>query len=387
MRPVERDPLSLFADAAGSMPTPELSSAELDRWVHVAVVASRGRRAKRARTFALVAIAASVSLILGVGGAMFASRDSEPVMASQDAPRPNELEFPTGDRIVRLGEGNLVVEHATEGMRRFSVSSGHALFDVAPLREGESFEVSTPHLRIAVVGTVFAVEVDPERTKVQVFDGVVRVTVSGRAPIELGRGESFESLSMGRLEWQSPLYFEGWDAARRHEAGRLLASASASASPRHPTLDEARGWLTEGEFTRARVAAESACARLPRDANWRLLLADSLRAERRLEESVRAYEHAVTLLPPSRATSAGYAAAHIRLQDLDDAEGAIAALENSGAPRSGSPIEERANALLIRAHLAAGNRDEAMRQAHRYLARYPSGASWDWVERLVREYP
>ena len=413
IRPVDdegRDPLALLAAAAGDAPAPAGDPLVLDEMVRVALVASAARRSRRTRVQTTLAMAAAAVLALGTGAWLGASWATQPSSspATPEAPAMEiaRMVLPTGDRIVRLGHGDLAIERLDPEERRLEVGSGHVLFDVAPLGPRERFEVRTPHLVASVVGTVFALDVDDSATRVAVFDGVVRVTWSSDGHVELIRGQTFDSRTGTEATgWTSPLRDEGLAAGRRHASRRrarevgeaeVVAEPIATATVAHRTvaaddarteepasLERARTWLAEGEIDLALTAAVAACERAPTHGGWQLLRADALRAQRQWAPSVAAYETAAANLPPSRATSAGYLAAYVRLSELGDAPGALATLERTGALRDGSPIEERATVLRIRALIASGDRDAAEEAGRRYLLRFPAGASRDWVSSLL----
>jgi hypothetical protein len=381
----------------------------LDEMVRVALVASAARRSRRARVQTTLAMAAAAVLALGTGAWLGASWATQPPSspAAPEAPAMEiaRMDLPAGDRIVRLGRGDLAIERL-DRERRLAVGSGHVLFDVAPLGPTERFEVQTPHLVASVVGTVFALDVDDDGTRIAVYDGVVRVTYSDDGGVELTRGQTFDSRTATEATgWTSPLRDEGLAAGRRHASRRrarelaeaeVVAEPTVTATVAHRTnatddgrteepasLERARTWLAEGEVERALAAAVAACERAPTHGGWQLLRADALRAQQQWAESVEAYELAAASLAPSRATSAGYLAAYVRLSELGDAPGALATLERTGALRDGSPIEERATVLRIRALIASGDRDAAEETGRRYLLRFPAGASRGWVSSLL----
>jgi ferric-dicitrate binding protein FerR (iron transport regulator) len=71
------------------------------------------------------------------------------------------------------------------------MDSGAALFDVTP--GGRGLQIRTPHAIASVRGTVYALDVTPERTAVFVAEGRVRVTRrSGRSGVTLRAGQGVE---------------------------------------------------------------------------------------------------------------------------------------------------------------------------------------------------
>lgn len=118
-----------------------------------------------------------------------------------------------------------------------------------------------------------------------------------------------------------------------------------------------------------------------------MLEGDALRALRRHAEAASAYDRAARTSSPSPATQAGYLAARLRLEQLDDAEGALASLDASRADAAHSPVEDAAGALRVRALLALGRAGEARTIARRHLARFPASPSGRWMTRLVDGAP
>ncbi len=88
------------------------------------------------------------------------------------------------------------------------------LVDVPPGRRG-GFQVQTPHAVASVRGTVWAVEVTPERSSVLVQAGAVAVNRPGEAAVRLGPGEGVDVAPGG-----GPLEVKRWGQER---AANLLA--------------------------------------------------------------------------------------------------------------------------------------------------------------------
>ncbi len=420
------DPLSLLADAAGALPVPEAEPDTLDELVRAATVAARGRARRRETTRAWL-LAACALLAVGVGAWLYQRPAVERVpLAPRDAaPGFVTLDLPTGDRVTRAGEGEIGLEAASPDARVFRLGAGEMLFDVAPLGPGQRFEVHTPHISAHVVGTVFAVAVEDAVTRVRVYEGRVEIRRDGEVLTVAEPGMSFRSDGADASRWRPSLEERGWTAARRRagasrveppaqepvataESADLPAPggdrpppsgpaptgptpsarartepASEAPLPPAPDLASARAWLAAGEAARALSAADRVLAAQPREAEWWLLRGDAARTLQRWGDAVQSYERAAELLPPSRATSAGYLAAELRLQRLEDPAGSLQTLARTGAGRPGSPLEERATVLAIRAHLAADDAAAARREARRYLLRFPAGASTDWARSVA----
>lgn len=403
IRPVdsEHDPLSALARAAGEQPVAPTRADEDPVATAILAARSRKRRRQEQRTWAMAAIA----LLAAGAGTWALTRSPEPeapVAESTPATAPEVIVspsesvtvLPSGDRLTRLGEGELELA-ALGDQREVRLARGEMLFEVAPLGEGQSFEVVTPHLRARVIGTVFAVRVDERGSAVEVFEGEVELLRAGSAPVRLRAGERW---APGDGEWTSALAERGRAAAeeraRRPRAASMEAepeatepaTATATNARAEPTLTEVRTWLAEGETERARGAAEAQVRRHPRSGDWRMLLGDAQRLTRD-GDAADTYDVAATLLTESQATQAGYLAAELRL-GRGDANGALRSLQQARATERGSPVAERASALALRALVATGDRERFTRAANEYRLRFPSGSARPWIERqLERSSP
>lgn len=112
--------------------------------------------------------------------------------------------------------------------------------------------------------------------------------------------------------------------------------------------------------------------------------ADALRALRRYDEAVAAYERAAGQLSGGMAAQAGYLAASTRFRQ-GDARGALSTLDGSSAMAPGSPLAERATALRVRLLHRLGRRAEARREAEGYLRDYPNGGMASWMRSLLAD--
>ena len=419
--PDTNDALSELAAAAGEVTPPEVP---LDPMVDAALVVARGRRVRRAQRRVWVAVVATAMLTVGLGGVIYQTTTT-PAAPTAEFHERLHLELPTGDRIVRTGHGELDIRSSSAEDRTLELLGGDALFDVVPLNEDERFIVRTPHLRAVVIGTVFAASVDEHTTRLEVFEGQVRVERRGHTAM-LEAGETYDSLGTHLEHWHSVLAEEGRVAAasRRHianenggsaqpvdhsepaeeaasresrieqtriEQARIEQAGARSLEPSlppasnepAPSLAAARQWLIDGQIVRTRQAAHEGIRQHPRDGRWRTLLADVLRASGDFVEAAAEYDRAAKLLPPSDATHAGYLAAFVRFRNLSDPAGTIRSLRAARATESGSPIEERALVLAARAHLQAGDASSARAAAARYIVRFPAGADHEWMTRLA----
>src|SRR5262249_29170692 len=140
------------------------------------------------------AAAACALLWLGQHGMRRAELSaSRGVQSAGPSPEPLHLRLPAGGAVGAAPGAPFELLTAHRAERKSEVKSGTALFDVEPLREGESFSVVTPHAQVRVRGTVFSVEVDHGRTGVRVYEGMVSVNGAAFATFVLHAGQSYAS--------------------------------------------------------------------------------------------------------------------------------------------------------------------------------------------------
>lgn len=377
------------------------------------------RLPERRRALPAIAFAAAAALALAASVA-WPRHESDSTTS--------RLTLPSGDEIVAAAGARFEVELASEASRRIRMDEGAMLFDVAPLGDTESFEVGTPGVVVRVRGTVFSVQASDDSTVVRVYEGEVEVEHDGTSRM-LRRDEVWASST--RMQSADPeLERIGQEAAQRrdtvHEVAAVAAPVTSAMSPevalpttapepvtaveppvlpqdvlpqdgetaerlarperermaREVDFEGAMRLLASGDYADALTAARAALARGPNGA-WRLLEADALRGLHRLREAAVSYDLAAVSLDGSQRQQAGFKGAQLRFQQLDDARGALAALDMSEAWHEGSPLEERALGLRIRALHRIGRDEEARAQALRYLGEFPNAALADWMRRLV----
>ncbi|UJR86048.1 FecR family protein [Sandaracinus amylolyticus] len=385
---------------------PSRSEADDAALARRAVLAGRARartRAWRRGAIAAMGLVAAAIVIAVVDGE---EKEPAPAIAPHEIV---ELTLPTGDRLATTGDARFEVR-STERARRIHLAHGAAMFDVAPLGAGSSFEVSTPHAIVAVRGTVFVVEVGERATSVRVYEGHVEVRERD-ARVELGAGAHVHvdaaSARSARLEPRAR------DAAARRapiasiatpEPIELVAPAGDEPPPRarrprrvappatpeptpDPTVltrerrDDARARLLRGDPTAALAALPPPAER---DGEWTLLEADALRALGRDAEAAEVYERAARTLPAGLARSAGFLAAELHLRRLHDPTRALAALDASHADAEGTALRERALVLRAEAQLASDRRTDLAETARRYLDAYPDGPRAAWMQLHAR---
>jgi ferric-dicitrate binding protein FerR (iron transport regulator) len=326
------------------------------------------------------ALAAATLLALTPRGA-----PSITTSAGEESAEPARAVLPTGDELIASAGAEYTVESVL-AQRRVSLRRGSVLCDVRPLGEGTGFSLGTPHLQVEVLGTVFSVRVEDERSDVWVYEGRVRVVMNGETRV-LEAGETTAStLEVDPLAAQGRAARDlrgphrdavdpGDARARERSHARPRQARIAPRSTDAPvevraSLEEVRAWLAEG---RADEALREADARLSegQDVDWLVLRADALRALGHAGEAVATLERAVALAPDRRHTI-GYRIASVRWHGLDDARGALEALERHRVTEPGSALAERGLALEIDLDDALGRASDRTRAVDAYLARFPT---------------
>jgi hypothetical protein len=186
---------SLFAAAREQEPPPlsEEAAAQLVRRAQ-----QQGRQRRRARRQRLVSLAVAAAVAgLALGAGLWWWRGAVPGV---EAPGVFRAELPTGDRIVATTGAQVQVVTLTNSLRRVSLREGTALFDVAPLGEGEQFVVVAPDVEVHVAGTVFSIDATQDRTTVRVYEG--RVLLFGREEMLLEPGPAL-ALVEAKAMWDS----------------------------------------------------------------------------------------------------------------------------------------------------------------------------------------
>jgi transmembrane sensor len=257
-----------------------------------------------------------------------------------------------------------------------SLLRGRARFDVTP-RGPRRWTVDCGLATVTVLGTSFATERSPDRVRVEVFHGLVRVAgerVAGGERV-LSDGESIE-VPARAPEAQPP----------RLEPPTELPSARLRPppAPREPWRDLA----ARHDFDRAWEALG------PGGVSSRLSTAsaDDLLALGEVAHRSRHYAEAATLYTRfvrthrthTQAAVVGFTLGRIQLEQLGDARAAaesFAAALALGAPRY---LQEDLHARRVEALARAGDRDGARAAAEVYHQLFPSGRRSVDVRRWVQ---
>lgn len=369
-------------DLARRSVPPALPAATADAMIRKAL--EHGRRKSRARVQLRWAAAAAALLLVGLAiGVRLRTPDAAPL----------RLQLPSGDTLTATAGARFDVRDAHPDARAVEVERGTVLFAVRPLSEGQSFEVRAGENTVRVRGTVFSVTREEGRTSVHVYEGRVEVQ-RGPERTAIDAGQMWEPGHLPRALEAAPLAAEGARAARAvtptrpapappstptttnetpPEPAETTAEPSRVAEPRLATPDRAQveAWVREGRFADALPVA--------RREGWVRVEADALRGLGRLREAADAY---ATLARSDE--HAAFRAARLRFFELDDAEGALDALDRAPRP---SPLGERIDALRLRCLDRLGYAQEARAAAADYLDAYRDGGLRDFAEELLGGTP
>jgi transmembrane sensor len=277
------------------------------------------------------------------------------------SPRSQEraIELADGSRFLPIGEAIVRVHEVGDARVRAELVSGAVDVEIVP-RDGREVVVAAGRVTVRVLGTVFRVAREGDRTRVAVRRGRVEVRWNEEASVLESGGE-------GLYPPEPP-----------SEAG----------AETDPPANETRvvprgGWRAlaeEGEYERAydeigRVGPGA----VRDDVDELLLAADAARLSGHPREALPYLARAERLAgSDSRGASAAFTTGRI-LARLGRAAEAASAFERvlEGEP-SGS-LAESAIVRAVEAHESAGNRARAAILARRYVASFPDGR---WVERM-----
>ncbi|MCR5076622.1 MAG: FecR domain-containing protein [Prevotella sp.] len=187
---------------------PQLDINTQSAWKRVEARLSQPRQATVVRRiYPLLAVAASLLLLLGVG--MFAYRH---ILFGQEGQYANshgesqEVELPDGTRMILAPHATAKYSEEGDGGGRKVRMTGKAFFDV--IHDGSPFLVEAGSVRVGVLGTSFTVDArKPGQETVSVQTGRVMVS-SKEADLVLTRGEKVTA-DGGKLKKTA--------AARRHQ--------------------------------------------------------------------------------------------------------------------------------------------------------------------------
>jgi transmembrane sensor len=314
---------------------PALDDARLARQVS-AIAAAGGRRPRR--WSGLLAVAAAGAAVFAV----VASRSG--VAPPPPAPRPpaaaavdgETLTLADGSRAVLDPRSKLTLLTMRADLVRVELERGGVDLDVVHA-EGKQLVVLARGYEIRVLGTRFTVRLGEGKGEPDVFVGVAR----GRVRVTRAGDDSNARLL---------------DAGETWSAG---PSATASAAP-------AESAPARGRAPAVAEAGESARQLLARAEAFRA--ADDPRAAARTLATLRARYPA-----DPRAGLAAFELGRLRLDRLGDPHGAAQAFQDAVSIAPAAPFREDAQARLVEAYAAGGERGRCLDAQAEYLSRYPRG--------------
>jgi hypothetical protein len=332
----------LRRDAAGLAPVPRGGFEEMEQRRR------RRRRSSVLRVVALVAVAGAAGTLawwlVRDAGKSGASPSTVAVTPPVVPPAPSMVPSPPGSSIAErtvfyVAEGDARVREL--GGRVFAVDAGTVWFSVE--HGSGRMEVRTPDRTVVVVGTVFAVRVEPTggsmRTSVGVLTGRVRVESSTAFAVELSAGEQLPFMSVVAVPLEG-----AWRARltglfpERVALEQRASSPQASAAPFAPPLAPVAALEPEVVPAPPAVVADAASPPIA-EPSW----------------------------------SERYAAAEARLRS-GDAAGAAAEIEALIPEAPSAAAAEVATLDLARIwRRNLGNLDRARVIYQRYLDDYPAG--------------
>ncbi|HKU40862.1 MAG TPA: FecR family protein [Polyangiales bacterium] len=327
--------------------------------------ALRGRRRRRrlAGTFAAVSC-----MLLAVAGAVW--QLSQPEVARKAttvvAAAPQQLELADGSQVaLHDAQSRVLVRRDLGEVVELELAAGKARFEVVH-RKQRSFEVQCGDVRVRVLGTVFELERDGARTRVEVLRGRVAVSYPG--------GES--ELAAGEAAWFP-----------RHEVAPAPTAAEPPArASKRPAARSSTGWrerAEQGDFEHAYELLERTKQPVADDVEELLLAADSARLSGHPEAALPYLQRVIARhAKDSRAGLAAFTLGGVFMQQLGRPREAEAAYARARELSLNASLSEDALARQVEAAHRAGDPARARALAEEYLARYPRGRRVHAVQRF-----
>ncbi len=259
------------------------------------------------------------------------------------------------------------------------LASGAASFSVTPNPE-RAFRVVARNVTVTVVGTAFAVSLEPSGVRVRVTRGRVRVDWPGGQTF-LGAAEEIRLPEVS----EEPRRLERFaEEATAPVPSAPTETAAASSAPPGPPRRSWRALAQDGEyadaFARMRSQGPSSVQDDPGDL---LLAADVARLGGHPEEAVPRLERVVSAhAGDSRAPLAAFTLGRTLLDQLGRPREAAQAFETARRLDSSGALAQDALAREVESWSRAGESGLARERAEEYLRRYPNGRRAGAVRRL-----
>jgi transmembrane sensor len=313
----------------------------------------RGLQTKRSVTPLIVKVAAAACLAVAAIAGFSWFRVSASVALVDE-----RWQLRDGSRIMLETADTRITKQRDSGVEAlFDLEQGAVRFDVTPRAE-RRFRVQAGPALVEVIGTLFRIERQGERTLVSVERGRVAVSCAGVR----------QELAAGEQAW-----FPSLKTASAPRERTPAPNERPSPLPAAPSPGPSASPLSDSSATAARPNAEAL-----------FVIADRARVEGRPSEAVRALRQLTQRFPRDpRAPLAAFTLGRLLLENLRQPVDAARAFELARAlAGGGSAISEDALAREVEAWRAAGDASKATARARRYQTLYPRGAHITQVVRL-----
>ncbi|MEM7676759.1 MAG: FecR domain-containing protein [Myxococcota bacterium] len=272
-----------------------------------------------------------------------------------------EITAKPGSELLRLHESNRSIA--------VRMARGRATFDVKPDAE-RAFVVWAEDIEVRVIGTRFSVERQNHTVVIRVDRGSVDVR-DEQEVYRLTAGDERRFTVAPAITEDSVV-----EDTPSEPPPKLGKKPRDSKSGRHEHRKNP---------SRTEIQPNSNAAQKRSSARSIFLRAQTLRAKGRIEAAVRAYQRMLNVFPnDSRAPLAAMEIGRLKMDALQDYEGAIHALERAAYHSVDSPLREDAMARIVRAYDRLSRRSDCERAQNAYLEAFPTGRYLSDVRRHCR---
>ncbi|MEL7367605.1 MAG: FecR domain-containing protein [Myxococcota bacterium] len=316
-------------------------------------------RRKRSRPMAAGMVAAAALAIVTTTYFLFAPAPSAPWVGTSliTATDTVAVHLDDGTEITAKPGSELLRLHESPRSIALRMARGRATFDVKPNAE-RAFIVWAEDIEVRVIGTRFSVERQSDTVVIRVDRGsvdvrdeqdVYRLTAGDERRFVVPPTEADEDLPSETTSNETP--------KRRVKPRRRKVEKRDAPDP-----PEARR-KNNTEDLQARASARSI-----------FLRAQTLRAKGRIEAAVRSYQRLIRDFPDdNRVQLAALEMGRLKMDALQDYEGALPALQMAAYHGVDSPLREDAMARIVRAYDRLSRRSDCERTQNEYLAAFPAG--------------
>lgn len=267
--------------------------------------------------------------------------------------------------------------------------NGRASFKVSH-NPARSFRVVAGTTEVRVHGTQFAVERVGESAIVSVTEGVVEVREHGQFVMNLTASQKYTS-GVGSGDSAGPVVAQAAPLDAVEPENELDVSENQDPAPSDVAKPPKRHQSTHRSTTRGGGAPSKGAVQAAPDEDAKAAptadqLFDEVREERRLGHYAKAATMLSELLAkhPNSAQEglAAFELGRLRMDQLNDVEGAIAPLVLAQTKLPSAPLREDVAARLVRAYQVTKRISACEEARSEYLQRFPSGIHRPTVELL-----